>query len=484
MKRAGALLALAGASLASLFVAARAEAACAGRPSDAAGYQGYAYEAGSAKSFAGARVRVHYATTGANTVDPATTRGDGVPDSVALAAEIGDKALVKYAEMGFKQPPPDTACTSNGGDDKLDVYLVAFTGADGQTVPESCSGRICTSFVLVESTFSGRGYPTAREGFETVVAHELFHAVQNGYDSELDRFWAEGTAQWAMKNVYPALTDFERQLPAFFKDPTRSLDTQPSGVTAGFLYGSAVWPLFLTQRHGSETVREILERELDGTKAVAATEAVLATKGASLAQDYPLFGAWNVATGTLAGEGGYPDAAKYPGVKTAALAEGAKGITSGLAYYAYRGTLDAAAKIALEADAARVGGVAVPVVGGKPQLASAKPLPATMEGDVLVVVAGITTKKTDAAFTLHLEAPDPDASSSGGASGTSGSSGDGGGGGGGDSGGCAVSHEGPAPAHGSGGLAATALALGGIVALRARSRTRSRAPSPAARARR
>jgi hypothetical protein len=403
-------------------------------------------------------------------VNPATTRGDAVPDTVALTGDVAEKALGKYAEMGFKQPPSDASCTSNGGDDKLDIYLVAFSGADGTTVPEACSGHACSSFVLAESTFSGRGYPTIEEGFRTVIAHELFHAVQNGYDSELDRFWAEGTAQWAMKNVFPQLVDFENQLPAFFKEPTRSLDTQPSGVTAGFLYGAAVWPLFLTLRHGPDTVKDILEKEADGTKSIAAADAVLASKGSSIAEDYPLFGAWNTATKALAGTGGYPDAAKYPGVKTTALADGVTAITSGLSYFSYRGTLDALSSITVEGDATRVAGVAVPIEGGKPDLARAAKLPANLQGDVLVVVAGITTKKTDAPFTVHIGAPDPgNASSSSGTSGTS--SGDAGGGGGGDGGGCATAGRATTlPARASDVLEMLGLAIAGLVAMRRRAR--------------
>jgi uncharacterized membrane protein YgcG len=425
----------------SLFAAARAHAAgCQGRPTDPAGFQSYSYGADVVKAFAGTTVSVHYATTGANAVDPTSTRGDGVPDTVALAADVGDKALAKYAEMGFKAPPSDASCTSNGGDGKLDVYLVAFTGADGTTIPEACTGRACSSFVLAESTFKGRGYPTVAEGFQTVVAHELFHAVQNGYDSQLDRFWAEGTAQWAMKNVYPQLVDFAQQLPAFFAEPSRSLDTQPSGVTAGYLYGSAVWPLFLTLRHGPDTVRAILEAEADGTKSLVAADAVLMTKGSSLADDYPLFGAWNAATKTLAGPDGYPDAAKYPGVNVAALADGVTAISSGLGYFAYRGTLGADASISLDTDGARNAGVAVPIEGGRPDLARAVKLPANVAaGDVLVVVAGITTKKTDAPFTLHVAAPDPGIlSSSSGDGGASSSSSSGGSGGSSSSGGCAI----------------------------------------------
>jgi hypothetical protein len=272
-----------------------------------------------------------------------------------------------------------------------------------------------------------------------------------------------------MKQVFPELVDFEQQLPAFFKDPTRSLDTQPSGVTAGFLYGSSVWPLFLTLRHGPTTVREILEKEADGTKSLIATDAFLTSKGSSLAEDYPLFGAWNTATKTLAGTGGYPDAAKYPGVKLAALAEGATGITSGLSYYSYRATLDALSKVSVETDATRNAAVGVPVVAGKPDLTKAVKLPANLEGDVLVVVAGITTKKTDAPFTIHVGPPGPDASSSGGTSGADG--GTGAGSGGGDSGGCATAGKAPpAPSPARDAFATIALVLGAVVVARRRRR--------------
>src|SRR6185436_722918 len=98
---------------------------------------------------------------------------------------------------------------------------------------------------------------------------------------------------------------------------------------------------------------------------------------------------------------GYPNAAKYPGVKTEALADGAAAITSGLSYFVYRGTLDDASKISIETDATRNSGVVVPIVDGVAKRGNAQPLPANAEGEVLVVVADTTTKKTDAPFTVH-----------------------------------------------------------------------------------
>lgn len=390
---------------AALAAASEAGAACMGRPTDPAGYGHYGYGAAEVKSHATANVRVHWATSGEHAATLASTRSDDVPDTVAYAAEIAEQALSTYAEMGYRAIPSDTGCSSNGGDEKLDIYLVRFNGGDGACVAE-CNGDVCPSFALVDATFIHGGYATPREGFRTVITHELFHAIQNLYKTESAPFWAEGTAQWAMETLHPDLHDFERNLPKFFEEPTRSLDAPPTGVTAGYLYGAAVWPMFLATNHGPDIIREIFEREAEGRGPLEATDDVLAGKGSSLADAFPMFAAWNVATAALAGPGGYADAASYPGVETSPLEDGAGAITSGLGYFAYRGTLDEAFQIALETDPARNAGVVVPIKGGAAELARAERLPANAEGEVLVVVAGTTTKKTDAPFTIRLLPPE------------------------------------------------------------------------------
>ncbi len=448
----------AGLAFALATLATRPADACNGRPTDPAGYQGYSYGAAEVKSFATADVRVHYATSGDHMPFLTSKRADNVPDSVAFAAEVAQTSLAKFAELGFKKIPGDGACTSNGGDDKLDIYLVKFAGADGSTAPEDCKGNVCSSFFLVDSTFTR--YPTPEEGFKTVVSHELFHGVQNAYNKSTERFWAEGTAQWAMKRAFPEVGDFERQLPAFFNEPQRSLDSPPGGVTAGFLYGSSVWPLFLELRHGAETVREIFELEEGGAKTLEATDSVLGKKGSSLADAFPLFSAWNVATGkTYTGEGGYPDAAKYPGIKTKALSDGIEGITSGLSSFAYVGKLEGKQGVTLDTDATRNAGLLVPIEGGKLKLGNAQKLPANAEGNVLVIVAGTTTKKTDAKFTLHVGEPVTQEADAGASSGGGSSSGDDG---------CACAN---APRTGD-GLSAFVLVVFGALISRSRSRKR------------
>mgnify|MGYP000950770973 CR=1 FL=1 len=233
------------------------------RPTDPAGVRGYAYGNVQVQSFATAHIRVWYTLEGANAVRAATTRADQVPDDVALSANVTEEAYQKYADMKFRAPVSDAshpACVTNGGDGKTDVYLLHFTAADGQTIAEQCKGtpKVCSGFILADARFD-KTYKTFEEGARTVLPHELFHAVQEAYDGEMDGYWSEGTAQWAAKVVSANIQDLERFLPEFFKDPSRSLGTSPGGSAAAYLYSTAIWPVFLSSRFGNDVVREMLD---------------------------------------------------------------------------------------------------------------------------------------------------------------------------------------------------------------------------------
>ncbi|MET0792777.1 MAG: MXAN_6640 family putative metalloprotease [Polyangiaceae bacterium] len=445
---------LSGAAIAALLVTRGVSAADCVRPTDPGGSQGYDYGSAEVSSFGNERVLVWYVTQGKHAVEPASSRDDGVPDEVALAAEVTSNALAEYAAMGFRQPPSDSlseSCGSNGGDGRLDVYLVAMSGSDGQTVAESgrCtsdSPQQCASFLLAKTKLA-ESYGSLEVGVRTVLPHETFHAVQNAYDVELDRFWAEGSAQWAAKRLEPTLTDLERNLPAFFSQATRPLDAPVTGVTAGYLYGAAIWPVYLSERYGDDIVRLILEQEgQTKASALAATDVVLQTLQSSLAQELPLFSAWNAATGTRAGVGGYAEAAEYPLVALTELSPvGVTAITSGFSTFFYHAQLSAPLRLSITTDATRNTALFLPLEGGLARVDRVMPLPVDVTGEGIVVVSGITTKKTDAPFTLSLAAPSVAK----------------------DSGGCAVS---PRRSGAAGALGWLAVMLGFLGARRARRR--------------
>jgi hypothetical protein len=408
-----------------LLVSVRAEAGCPEpRPTEPA-EAGYSYGDAAVASFGGARVRVWYATEGKHAPDLTSTRSDGVPDHVALTSQIAEEALAYYEDLGFRGPLPDDEPGCDGGDGRVDLYLMAFAAADGLAVPIRCkeqgAATRCASFLIAERRPQDRGYASFEEGARTIVPHELFHAVQNAHDAAMDRYWAEGTAQWAADRLAPWLGDLERFLPAFLGQPRRPMDLPPGGVTASFLYGSAIWPVFLDERHGPGLIRAAFDLQAEGQGAYAAVAAALLEVGASPPQEVLRFRSWNASTGARAASVGvYKGAEGYPEVpyEKEALEGGQQraGVMAGLSavYHPYR--FDARQRLELEADPGRILGVALPVEGGRVLPEQGKALPAEVVGEGVVVLAGVSEKKTDAAYTLRavplLAPPEPAPSAS------------------------------------------------------------------------
>jgi hypothetical protein len=384
------------------------------RPTDAQGSQGVSYGSAEVDFFdaASGRARVHFALSGPHAPPPLSTLQSGVPDAVVVAAEAADQALDKFEQLGYQAPLGDGAspCASNGGSDAIDVYLLNFAAADGQAVAAHCEPglpRRCAGFILVENDFRRGGYADTAEGLRTVVPHELFHLVQDAYDAGVERWWAEGSAQWAAKQVYPELQDLERFLPDYFAAPWRPLNVPPSGVITNFLYATAIWPVFLSERFDADVVRQVYEGFDSGLNGVLpTTDVVLQTHGSSLAQEFLQFAAYNAATGERAPDsGGYVDAANYPLVSFSPLAGGvgdlASDVGSGLGAFYYSFDTAKPVELTLEADATRMAALLLPMADGQLQLAQARPLPTTMEGQGVVVVAGQSLARTDAPFTLR-----------------------------------------------------------------------------------
>lgn len=400
-----------------------AAAACeSARPTDAAGAAGISY--GSAKvaflDSGSGRARVHYALSGSHAPPATSTVMDGVPDAVVFAAQAADDALDTYADLSFRAPlsDGDSPCDSNGDSAALDIYLIHFASADGQTAFDHCDAgtpRKCATFVLVDSSFSSGYYADVQEGMRTVVPHELFHAVQDAYDADVERFWAEGSAQWAAKHVYPDLRDLGRFLPEYFATPWRPLNVPPSGVVAAFLYATAIWPVFLEQRYDASLVRQVFEDFGEGPSDVmASTDHVLTRQGSSLAQEFLQFATYNAATGARAPEhGGYADAASYPLVPVkpldAVTGKLTSDVDSGLGAFYYSLTATAPSELSLEADPSRVAAMWLPLRDGLADLSGAAPLPASVEGEGIVVVAGQSTQRSDAPFSLQLATAPGDA---------------------------------------------------------------------------
>lgn len=372
-------------------------------------------------------VRVWYATTGTHAPVLTPTGASGAPVNVEIVGDVTEDALLRYTQLGYDAPLRDgtyDACASNGGDDRLDVYLVDFpSGADGAAPVEQCQGsavQTCSGFILLDNRYAG--YPDFRTGVETVAPHELFHLIQDAYDANLDRWWAEGTAQWATKQLYPEIDDLERFLPYFFSEPGRPLDSPPGGVTSGWLYATAIWPVFLGETRGQDSIRTIMEAMADQPlSALEAANQVFTLDGDDLRSVYLSFAAFNAATGARTGENAYSLGASYPeiGLDEVAVGHGTV-VDERIAGFGARYYLSLEPReLSLDADPEAVAAVAMPFVNDALDPTVALPLPAVLGGPAVIVVAGQRSSKVDAFYKL-VSQPVPEGSGGGGMGGSGG----------------------------------------------------------------
>jgi hypothetical protein len=205
---------------------------------------------------------VHYTTDAAtpDAISPATAR---------LVADNAEKSLpAEEAAFGFD--PPLT-----GSDGHIDIYVYAFrrSTADGITSPVSPDADQSESSIAI-------GKDQAQDS--SVVAHEVFHVLQDSVWVLGGTFLDEATAEWAQQRTVPA-AGFSVGL-----DPTIPLDcVDPVACPTG---GYQSWSFFesLSEHYGSRIVREIFDRARDlrvnrtGETSLTAINAALSAHGATL----------------------------------------------------------------------------------------------------------------------------------------------------------------------------------------------------------
>ncbi len=277
-------------------------------------------------------IRVHYSVAGPNVTLLDDDDANDVPDFAEAVAVTTAEVLAFYEhDLGLRRPVSelDMGLGELGGSYALDVYLVDFAGSgDGAFGLDACTTapNHCAGYLSIENDFYGYGYPTLELAIDVLTSHELFHGVQNAYDSGQPVWFSEGTAVWAEMQFDPGSRDFFWFANAYLEDTGRSLDRPPTGPVPSFAYGTCLWWDFLTTRHAPSLMTDLLlaiESPTGAeTDAIAEMTAVLESAGDTLEDAWLEFVAWNLATGARSGAfAGYSYADALVGVT--AEAEGA-----------------------------------------------------------------------------------------------------------------------------------------------------------------
>ncbi|MEP0775528.1 MAG: hypothetical protein HRF46_14360 [Acidobacteriota bacterium] len=233
----------------------------------------------------GPNVRVWYLKSNAAT-DAATAQG--------LVNEVEQQIWPKLASVLLRWPMPDGLL---GGSPHLDIALVDGLPVPARTRPADWNAcKKTAAYILL-----GRQTPAGPK-LNSLLAHELMHAAQLGYDMVacIDAYdWLrEPIAVWFEDFVYPDTDREHSYADNYLDEPHVPMDAFGSESEKLHAYGAYLFFQYLTRIRGVDpaVIRHVWEATQSGD-AHAALEAGLKKAGAPLEQTWPAFGvhAWNEA---------------------------------------------------------------------------------------------------------------------------------------------------------------------------------------------
>jgi hypothetical protein len=198
---------------------------------------------------------------------------------------LANDAYPKLVALMGKEPLPDDGKPCNGGDERLDVYLIeplTLPGAPaspypewGQTLPYSGSCSATPVFILLSVPPNLSSSWVDRPILRHMVVHETMHAIQFAYAlkgpclatrSELT-WWTEATATWAEDFIYG--NDFNPEH-GFGEQYLQTAEIPIHEVSAG-RYRGYLFPFYLAREFDPQVIRrswEALEKRARPLEAI------------------------------------------------------------------------------------------------------------------------------------------------------------------------------------------------------------------------
>ena len=133
------------------------------------------------------------------------------------------------------------------------------------TGDSAITSQRASSYLELDNDYNFIPYNTRPlDAVRVTMAHEFFHAIHFGMDyteyegtpSDARLYWWEMSATWMEEMAYDGINDYYGYLPGFYDFPWVSL----TDFTVGFSmhpYGSAVFPIFLTEKWDTSLVQNI-----------------------------------------------------------------------------------------------------------------------------------------------------------------------------------------------------------------------------------
>lgn len=167
--------------------------------------------------------------------------------------------------LGFTAPLDDTTGSCDGGDGRLDIYMVVMSNRGetwgANTSDPLGSGYASPAYILINPNLSD-------DDLKVSTAHEVMHAIHWAYPSNAkglaNGWFRDGLANWAADQVFSGNVALNTMASCHFKSAELSLDNDAAGYCdrwAGISrnYGAYLPLQFLFKtRGGAATIKSIL----------------------------------------------------------------------------------------------------------------------------------------------------------------------------------------------------------------------------------
>jgi hypothetical protein len=170
-----------------------------------------------------------------------------------IADSVDDNTWSKLTTLMGREPISDAADEDNGGDGRLDIYLVDLGGNTlGVTMPYSSvlSANTLTpasTYILVDRQ------GTDQNRADVTVGHELFHTIQFSYTSvnswTASRWMYEATAAWSQDYVFPDSNEEQPWADHYFHGTAYPLDQ--------YVYEAYVFFFYLSHTYGVDIIPQL-----------------------------------------------------------------------------------------------------------------------------------------------------------------------------------------------------------------------------------
>ena len=223
-----------------------------------------------------AHFKIHYSVAAGDTnaVDSTDANKNGTPDYIEMVMRLLEEVYTTQIDtMGYFAPPPDTL---ENGKAYYDVYIYKLDeGVYGYVQSEKVVGdnpnsgnlkekNAAYSYMALRNNYTGFD-GDAERNLKVTIAHEFYHALQNGYDVYEKAWLSEATATWVEDELYDDINDNYQYLPDWFKRPWIALDATPTEADPdeNHWYGSWIFFRFLSERvNDAAIVRKVWEHSV------------------------------------------------------------------------------------------------------------------------------------------------------------------------------------------------------------------------------